>query len=1858
MGWDDGLALLDQSWHTKTDWTDWQKQQQRQSTMRLANAQPYSPYRAGVSSGVRSSIRTTAQPTQYQPAGFPEKIEFSVPYSVNSQQPRPPQQDTRGDFFASLGASWDNAVGKGGYLNLANAIPWGMERMGVLAGEAATGLTSDDHNIVNDALDFIGQGMAAVAEPVAKAIEWFPNTLRDTMLNQRAMTYKALVKGESIGPLESLVSTMLSFTGLNDANLTTKGMAAGQLTPEVRRFLAESIDLPASVKRALDANPDADAAKALDSADEGRMWTYTPGVVGAGVNIGSTLLAYGIELALTGGVAGMAAGAGAASTVPGVAMGTRALVTGARAAATIQKTFLATGLGYFGLSTMFDTVARMQGDQAAVAWFDRVNRSSIISDDPSIQLVTSFTVDPIGAAKMAGLGKPFGVLGKGVTATFDKVTGGRFARVYTQEDRVRDIVAKMYGTTREGADQFVGPTGAYESWAAATDRIVELAWDHVANSLTFIERAKLGAITDAAERTKVVLEQYGQKVVDTIEHHPEAIVARLRRDWEYHDFQGPWDPHVAALIERDYMAAKLASVQARQATDSVVGYVEYLNPEGQARFASEIDQLFSSGKPVTLRDLNTLNGRYPATRKLYRDLVVGKKADDVLDRGTFDTVLQRASDRFAEASKTNPRRVATGTDPVIRPSSPRRLDEYAEALGTNADTISAIERGAGSWGQAEHDLVVAFAREKGIVGDAELASLSKDQLWEKASEYVDQTTAPWRKRGEEVEHLERQIAQTDDAIRELTQRPIRDAQGRTTLLATHVRPEDVTELNRLQAERSALANLLADVKEPIVPFTQGVRFASRDRVNQEVVAQATRKLEAEQTLTMVREIDMTVDAWNTISSRSPLAMIRRSREGVWSWAGTAPAMSDSIFDKLHSFLIEYGGPRGIELAKSMSEMGDEELWRLAAKYRDAAAFRRGLTGNQRKVVDRATVSVKSSLDEYKGAWQRNTGQHPNVGDDEFLAELGRLRDARDDLLAGRSEYHLGRSASSKVPDWALDEAQKGMDRPDLLTGAYDDPEYVVSNELARQSLSRALDSEDTFPAAQAIIEGDPLLRAQADRIAFDRGATLDELLADPGNREVLRGLVGALPEEPIVPGVPRALTELDQAVLSGDTGALVSLRDELATLRGRPAPPLRDVPQDAAEALARKPRPSVEISADMRDAGVGWHDPIPADAWVKHEAGAKVASLILHGDMAHPPRTPASLLTVLREIENGNAANIGIGADLAAEAQRAAKSILGRMVGDAKRANFDAGVVGMGRGLNPYRWGEDTYELMRDLLGKKEGRVPLIVVRDDGMGIQYGLKARPEDAVVLEMSRVPGLAEELLTGYMKPWSDRIGAAQVRWLYNQTFGPRHNQEIAFAARGRLMDALAERGVPADLASRIWRAWKEKTVESRGIAQEKTRGGALRFRSGDNALYASERNIPNAELNAIAYKEAEAYFGAAMPENIASRTLDFSEEFRLATSWTRRNLKEVPKLGDLLADAYGVVMHNKAVTTLYYWFRFGLDIRFHALNAMEGPFLYAGRAALRPGSRLIEGDRGLFGYTREYLTRMARDGLNDTGYPFSHDRMAWAYRTFLKEQPDKLRGLLAEDPALMEDALRSLAKHDPELSATIKAMGDTPDAWLKALDQHYRKIMDSVDPAAVASAEVMKDAIADPALAELYGRLAQVNEELWGSVRNTFYGNPARSNVERWMNHYLLYWPISYQIKATKWLAKVLLDRAGGLKTNAAGAYGLDQLATYHSQLMQNDPDYAEFIQEHPTLLFAAQMLLPMSPDSIGVSLSPFTRDLAFGASKQVGGIGPVYTITKFVPDLAGELYKDFDSLPGMDAAYRMFVGRKPPNDYGN
>lgn len=353
----------------------------------------------------------------------------------------------------------------------------------------------------------------------------------------------------------------------------------------------------------------------------------------------------------------------------------------------------------------------------------------------------------------------------------------------------------------------------------------------------------------------------------------------------------------------------------------------------------------------------------------------------------------------------------------------------------------------------------------------------------------------------------------------------------------------------------------------------------------------------------------------------------------------------------------------------------------------------------------------------------------------------------------------------------------------------------------------------------------------------------------------------------------------------------------------------------------------------------------------------------------------------------------------------------------------------------------------------------------------------------------------------------------------------------------------------------------------------------------------------------------------------------------------------QLGRLIREVYGT---GRAVTatprnhirSYYHLFRFTLDPRWHMMNRFEADILgYAKYGVMRAGGpenvdnavRLHAGGR--VGGETDLLQDALASGILDARH-----LEGYIGRAFRKERVGSTR-----------DVIRTMASEDPSIRTLIDRFGGDEDEWVSGLEKMmYEFDNKGVEPTIRDEAQAIldeQDLLAmEPLLLKLYARHKQVFED----VVSTFHGNTNRSNLERIMNSYFLFWPISYQIKATKWLFDVLTERSVGRTTNLGGVVYLDHLYQQHVERLANDENYQRMFVDNPALWQTAAMLLPLTPYDMGVSLSRITRySLAAGgfirdekfeedpfmAAVGLYAIGPAYSI-----ELARKILRESKDRP--------------------
>lgn len=352
--------------------------------------------------------------------------------------------------------------------------------------------------------------------------------------------------------------------------------------------------------------------------------------------------------------------------------------------------------------------------------------------------------------------------------------------------------------------------------------------------------------------------------------------------------------------------------------------------------------------------------------------------------------------------------------------------------------------------------------------------------------------------------------------------------------------------------------------------------------------------------------------------------------------------------------------------------------------------------------------------------------------------------------------------------------------------------------------------------------------------------------------------------------------------------------------------------------------------------------------------------------------------------------------------------------------------------------------------------------------------------------------------------------------------------------------------------------------------------------------------------------------------------------------------------------------------YHIFRFLADARWLAMEFLEAPTLLLAREGPRALWEAIEVSRGKRQAELLFASRDAFDNAMSewAWWATQSDMMGTGGRmtqfrnsaVFSQVSRAQRRGFVNE--------LKRLALADERITRMMREFGDTPEEYLRRLDRDWRLLTtrqrrgipedemrallepylaertisqaefdDAIASGTWAEIDALKLAIQhadDPATRLLLRRLEVMTSQAIDDAAQLIFGQVDRSNVQRLLNHPLLYWPISYQIKATKWLGGLFFDRFMGVESGAGPAVTLGILWEQHRDALRDDPDYHRFLQEHEQATFFLSMLLPITPWDIGVSLSPWSR-LALDPEyrRNLFGVGPMYTWWQLVPRLIQE-----------------------------
>lgn len=448
---------------------------------------------------------------------------------------------------------------------------------------------------------------------------------------------------------------------------------------------------------------------------------------------------------------------------------------------------------------------------------------------------------------------------------------------------------------------------------------------------------------------------------------------------------------------------------------------------------------------------------------------------------------------------------------------------------------------------------------------------------------------------------------------------------------------------------------------------------------------------------------------------------------------------------------------------------------------------------------------------------------------------------------------------------------------------------------------------------------------------------------------------------------------------------------------------------------------------------------------------------------------------------------------------------------------------------------------------------------------------------------------------------------LNWLWS----PVKTSAQSRAARQELLNQFASRGA---------------TVEQVNTFGQRLNEQVKLHQWGRVPLYRTVTSLPKNAINTIA---AEV-FGDKLIASLSDAHLAPADLLDRAMSRFYRGYVAAAEkggarglLGRLAEGAYtgfqptalGGINRNIS-KVFYYMFRFLGDPRWWAMNQFEADALglmaegpqatrFGGAAdvnAVSDATRYHAGGGKLEPVTD--VERAIEQVAPEAGaQPFLFGRHIAGYvsRVFDARRPESTIRVLDE------------MANEPVTAAFLQRFGGKPESLAAAIEQQLydmdrNGVGKTVDAAAkgVFTPEELRE------LTPLIERVKQVHEGIYRDATHMFMGNPDRRNMERLLNNYFLYWPLSYQLKAGKWLYGALTERALGMNTNLLGAAKLDELKQMHEELMVTDQEYYHLFADNPDLWLMAQMMLPITPVDLGVSLSRPVR--YFGG---LAGIFPEY-----------------------------------------
>jgi hypothetical protein len=341
-------------------------------------------------------------------------------------------------------------------------------------------------------------------------------------------------------------------------------------------------------------------------------------------------------------------------------------------------------------------------------------------------------------------------------------------------------------------------------------------------------------------------------------------------------------------------------------------------------------------------------------------------------------------------------------------------------------------------------------------------------------------------------------------------------------------------------------------------------------------------------------------------------------------------------------------------------------------------------------------------------------------------------------------------------------------------------------------------------------------------------------------------------------------------------------------------------------------------------------------------------------------------------------------------------------------------------------------------------------------------------------------------------------------------------------------------------------------------------------------------------------------------------------------------------------------------LYPMLRFGLDPFYKLMNVIE-PDIYgvtnAGRKGARFGRRVAPQEQSSRAAELSSVTSVPPGGITSKDLP-SDLLLAdpGVYTTPRNIRPILEREFDVQRLDSTEAFLRALPKQHPIAQIMVERWGDNVKDWAAEFDRimygwvtkgpeqtikaEAKKVMTQELGMSLEEARTMIPAIE---------RLGQQHRGQYNDLIQLYVGRMNRGNAERLLDHFFFFWPLSYQIKATAWMYRIMFDKIGGVRTGAAGAYLWNEYRQRWDDEVERDPGLRRFLDDNEDFMFAFEMMFPMTPSGVGTSLSRPTRYTAGWLASEM----------EMPPDMFGE----YENINTIDDVFLNSTRVGPARTYG-